>query len=277
MRFLSLAIFLVYSTHTLSQNVTLMATHDSGARDTVTFGFNADASLEEDPWLGENNLFLTPVNGFEGRILQRDMDHYSCAILFDHTEVYYQNNFDSKINYRDPLDTTSQNRLFEVWYSDNQLDSIKIISDRVLREFFYALILVGDCHHDPPPPVGILVIEDDTIKQIEFKLPAGLGINHFIFFTAPQITTSIDKVTSDRETDISLYPNPTSGHFFIHHSGDIEIEDILIYNSIGQLIRHFDSFPGKSEIDMSAYSHGSYAVIFLLKNGKQIIRKLVKQ
>ena len=94
MRFFTLLFILSCSISSFCQNVSVIATNYSGIKDTVRFGFANDASLEEDTLLGEKNIFLTPVNGFEGRILQRDSNNFNCAKLIDLSDVYYQNNFD---------------------------------------------------------------------------------------------------------------------------------------------------------------------------------------
>lgn len=266
------------SSHT--QTMTVITTLTNGLRDTLKFGFVQNATLDEDISLGELNLFMTPINGYVGRVLQRDSSNFSCAMELNESRIYYPVNLDSKINYRNLLDTSLQNRLFELWYSDNQTDSMEIICDIPLKSFLWGgLQYPNDCLGDPPSPVGLLVIHDDTVKHAKVKLQPGVGIKQFIFITNPNITTTalVERISAKRDLDISVYPNPTSGSFFIQPPNSQEIRDVLIYDYVGKLLEQFDSMSYTSGIDLSQSGSGVYIVRIVLRNGEHVIKMIVKQ
>lgn len=278
MRNILLLCLLTISIQSNGQILTLITTLTDGSKDTVKFGFVDGATQGEDASLGEMNVFMTPTNGYEGRILQRDSSNFSCAMELDRTRIYYPENFDTKVNYRDRLDTTLQNRLFEVWYSDGQTDSMEMICDIPFSSFLNGALLYSiDCIWDPP--VGILVIQDDTLKHIKFKMQLGLGVKQINFITNPEInTTSLAKGKPIKETiEINIFPNPTNDKICINSNRLEEIEDVVIYTSIGGVVDHFKSMPINAEIDISEYANGIYMIVLVLKNGEHLIKRIIKQ
>ena len=96
MRYLLLIGLMVASVNSDAQTMTMITTLLDGSRDTIKFGFVQNSTLGEDVSLGEKNLFMTPVNGYEGRILQRDSINFSCGSEFDIPDVYFPDSFDSE-------------------------------------------------------------------------------------------------------------------------------------------------------------------------------------
>ncbi len=269
-----LLIGFIFSSH--AQTITLVSTLEGGLRDTVRFGFVQGATIGEDISLGELNMFTTPVSGFEGRVLQRDTSNFECAYLSNGSEVYYSNNFDSKTNYRDHADTSIENKLFEIWFSDNQTDSVELISDIPLKSFLIetqANFYVNDCEG----PVGVLEIKNDTIKHIKFDLLPNLGITQIIFALNPSIILSSYGNEIENDLNFKIFPNPTTGSFSIHSKKAEQIQRILIYNSYGILIEHFTYNPSISDYTLNNYSSGCYIIVIELKNGIRHTKKIVKQ
>ena len=263
-----------------AQVMTLIATHQNGLRDTLRFGFLQNATLDEDIPLGEENIFMIPVNGYEGRILQRDSSNFSCVMQLDDSEIYYTNNFDSKTNYRDIQDTTLQNRFFEIWYSDNQTDSMEMICDIPIKSFLEgAYIYPLDCNGMYPSPVGLLVIQDDTIKHIKYQLQHGLGIKEHIFITRTNLViTSIEEQNySDKDNEIMIYPNPAFDRFYYQPRNQVEVKEIVIYDPVGRVIERFKDKPAGHAIDLNGYAGGTYMVLFILENGEQKVKVVLKQ
>ena len=280
MRYFILIGLFTISINSHTQTMTVITTLTNGLRDTLKFGFVQNGTLGEDIVLGEKNIFSTPINGYEGRILQRDSINFSCAMQYNESRVYYPGNFDSKVNYRNLLDTSLQNRLFELWYTDNQTDSLEFRCDIPLKSFLlYGLLAPQDCFGDPPSPIGISEITDDTVRQIKEKLQPGLGIKQFILITNPNITiTALDEKAPTKNTmDIIVYPNPTFNSFSVLCSKPQELTEILVFDSIGQLIQHDNSIHNKNEIDLRQYSEGLYLVTFVLRSGEHITKRIVKQ
>ena len=261
-----------------AQVFTIIATTHEGEKDTVKFGFVQNATLGEDAALGEQNVFMTPVNGYESRVLQRDSIHYSCARDYYETPVYFPDNFDSKFNYRDPLDTSLQNRLFEIWHSALFPDSMEFICDIPFKSFIaQGLVFPADCDHEPPPLVGLWVISDDTSRYVKFKVE-NIGFRQQVFVTKPGITTALKELENpDKDLDVYIYPNPTSGIFYIQSHSQVQIERIYIYNSIGNLIESFNAWPSRGEFDLGDYASGTYIIQFIPSFGNPVSRIIFKQ
>jgi hypothetical protein len=280
MRYLLLIALLGVTIHSPAQVMTVITTLHDGSRDTIKFGFVQNATIGEDVALGEENIFMTPVIGYEGRILQRDQDSFSCAMLNNQPPIYYVDNFDSKVNYRNPSDTSLQNRLFETWYSDSNTDSLEMICDIPISSFLQiAYLHVDDCDSDPPAPVAILVIQDDTVTHTKMKIPLGISIKQLIYITEPGIIlTSHDDHTIEKEiSDLTVFPNPTQQTFTIQLHNHQKIEGVSIFNSIGQLLFWQLSNTSIAEIDLRAFSKGIYIIVVTSSNGDRAIKKVLKQ
>ena len=71
---------------------------------------------------------------------------------------------------------------------------------------------------------------------------------------------------------ISIYPNPTTGKFYISTDGKDARADI--YDSLGRKIKSIDSLADGAEVDLSGYGKGVYLVVFDI-DGKLVEKKLV--
>lgn len=89
-------------------------------------------------------------------------------------------------------------------------------------------------------------------------------------------TQSVSLCTSIQEHSfvgqIKIYPNPSKGIFKIEVSEKIENSEILIYNSIGQLVLKQMIKEGSNTIDISKFSSG-YRQCIITENGKQVYRE----
>ena len=78
---------------------------------------------------------------------------------------------------------------------------------------------------------------------------------------------------------VSIYPNPSSGLFIINfESFKFDSIEILIYNSIGQLLQRIDKKlmdgDGLMTVDLSGFESGVYLLNMQLDN-RSISKKLV--
>ena len=257
------------------QKITVIGTNTSGIKDTVQLGFSDQATLGEDPALGEENLFGTPVHDYEIRVLQRDEANHECSLSeVNGTEVTYPENFDTKINLRDEEDTTLANRLFEIWFSDYSTDSIEIISEVNLYGFLTGYSYVHDCD-DPefPPPVAIIQVIDDGY-HLSYKVTPGLWVKEFIFILLDQAATSISG--DDDGDDILVYPNPAADHFIVGTEAN-KVDRIIIQNFQGQILQTIHNPQVHQEISMTSMASGLYVVHISFENGTKLIRKIIKQ
>ena len=82
------------------------------------------------------------------------------------------------------------------------------------------------------------------------------------------VTLSIDSVELDKQ--LLLYPNPTTHSITIQKPKSIEVEEIKIYNSLGQILLITN---WKPNIDLSTLSSGLFIVQFQTNQG--VINKMV--
>lgn len=86
------------------------------------------------------------------------------------------------------------------------------------------------------------------------------------------ITTSINTINKAEET-ISIYPNPSSGMFYIKTNDQNKLVNLYVCNMFGEQVYN-EIFKEKSEIDLSGLSKGVY-IITLRTDNRSITKKLV--
>jgi hypothetical protein len=82
--------------------------------------------------------------------------------------------------------------------------------------------------------------------------------------------------------NISLYPNPTTGHVNLRSIGDVFQGDVqvLVTDIQGRVITQItESFNGGNlvQFNMSNLTHGIYFVNILADDGKRAVKKLIVQ
>lgn len=81
---------------------------------------------------------------------------------------------------------------------------------------------------------------------------------------------------NDIDLDIAIYPNPTTGLFFIDTNGLYQIESVKIHSIDGKLV--YENNPinhSTKEVDLRNQTKGLYFVEIILENKNKIIRKLI--
>ena len=75
-------------------------------------------------------------------------------------------------------------------------------------------------------------------------------------------------------SNLSIYPNPTSGTFSINHL----VTNVEIYSITGQLVKSFDTIPSENYLfDVNDLSNGVYLVKAIDQNNSSKTMKLIKQ
>jgi hypothetical protein len=74
---------------------------------------------------------------------------------------------------------------------------------------------------------------------------------------------------------IKVYPNPASTHFSIE--SQFNLEQIKVYNELGQVVVKFKAKEAQSSYDISKLSNGLYFVEITSLECKKTVRKLVKK
>ncbi len=76
------------------------------------------------------------------------------------------------------------------------------------------------------------------------------------------------------ENKVKIYPNPLTENSILYIETELSIQNITIYNSLGNLI--FEINDNISEINMSQWNSGLYLVVLKDTNNNQIIKKIIK-
>lgn len=71
-----------------------------------------------------------------------------------------------------------------------------------------------------------------------------------------------------------FYPNPVNDKLFI--SSENDIKDVLVRNSLGQLILKQDVNSKQTQIDVNQLSEGVYLISFQFKDGNSVTKKIIK-
>ena len=84
MKYISIASFIfIISFSSLAQGFKIVGVSNNSVRvDSVTFGFDNNATIGIDTQLGEVNIFNQPAKPFDMRVVQRDSTNFSCTYTF---------------------------------------------------------------------------------------------------------------------------------------------------------------------------------------------------
>ena len=101
--------------------------------------------------------------------------------------------------------------------------------------------------------------------------------NHPII-TEPAVTTFVELGTKDFDFNnyFTLYPNPTNGILNINFKQAIEIQNIGIYNVLGQMVVSVPNAKGVTSVDVSSLSTGNYFIKVVSDKGTSNA-KFIKQ
>lgn len=104
--------------------------------------------------------------------------------------------------------------------------------------------------------------------------------NNYLVLTYSQSGTKVKRMalaanqlsTQDiTKNNIEIYPNPTNG--IVNIKGDLKVKSVEIANTVGQLLSIKSE---NQQIDITSYPKGIYFVKINMENGKQIIKKVIK-
>jgi hypothetical protein len=94
-------------------------------------------------------------------------------------------------------------------------------------------------------------------------------------FQTPSAKDDVNTTVEFQQVD-ALYPNPTSGIFYITFSKVLSQAPITITDINGKVVQQIIGSGEKIKFDLSVFSSGTYFVR-LLDNGKNIVKKIIKE
>ncbi len=121
------------------------------------------------------------------------------------------------------------------------------------------------------------VVLDNTINNEDFFETVNFTVQEVLFdpdynLISKNNTVTLSDLEFDIDSDITLYPNPTSSVIHILKPDHLEVESIKIYNSLGQLLLQSS---WSSQMDLNSLTSGLLFVQFQTEN--QIVnRRIIK-
>jgi len=126
--------------------------------------------------------------------------------------------------------------------------------------------------------VGLTGATDDTLRPYNFGNYSVMTMDANgceSSMSAMQFYNSIG-VTEDLLSQISLYPNPTSGQIAIEY-GNVTIESIRIYDARGRMLQQVTECPSGCSLELGQYNDGMYQIVLLTKDGVTITKPIILQ
>ncbi len=278
--FLSIAFF-CFATTSSAQEVELLAVTQFEVLDTVRFGYNTDASIEVDDNLQEDDISGLPWLGKKLRIYQRDSMNFNCLYDItstDTTEIYFDVNFDSRVNLRGTPVNTS-NRFFEVEVNGIEEEGGLILRSGTenLTELIEKIIVhYGECLFE----TSMFPLDSSFIlNEINIPVQSTLTNNYIrgvtiAFRGETTQTTNINL----RRRQLFCFPNPASEvlNYYLPE-GFVENGSVIkVYNSIGQLV--ITTSTVSNQLNINLLPAGTYLLIINnYENAQVAIGRFVKQ
>jgi endonuclease I len=116
-----------------------------------------------------------------------------------------------------------------------------------------------------------IIIDDNAIKDSNGNYFEGISDKIEWTFTTDQ-TTDIDDDPFAEKKEPGFYPNPTSGTIYL--TSQQKVEKIRIINLTGKTIMEESN---QTSLSLSRLPRGMYILTFILNNGEQVSKKLIKK
>lgn len=116
-------------------------------------------------------------------------------------------------------------------------------------------------------PFGFEITEESTsLKKLTITNTNG---DQAVYYSETLSTNDVNDFGS-----VKLYPNPAQNEFSIE--SDLALEQIKVYNELGQVVAMFNAKEVQFSYDISKLSNGLYFVEVTSLEGKKTVRKLIK-
>jgi len=213
--------------------ITLYIEDNAGRKDTITYGMSDSATIDIDTAFNEVDIFGTPYDSLDIRIIQRDTNNYECIgnYLSSYNTQFFTTNRDLKIDIRDInnfyygsissiFELALRNVVFPITIKVDEQDYIN--SMFFGWSVFYALDsnCSGNMHYDLTNLINSynndsLILYDSSITHLIFQFDHEVGINEF----------------SKTTPKWKIQPNPANDNITIGglttYDGRLEIINIL--------------------------------------------------
>lgn len=115
----------------------------------------------------------------------------------------------------------------------------------------------------------ILASVDDLQPSVMYSVKAFAVVDGETFYGSETHFNTAGVSVAELEQTLKLYPNPTSGMFYIEGRG---MKDIEIYNAVGQRVMSVEVAENSAEINTESLNNGLYFVRIIANDGLVINR-----
>lgn len=279
-RFIIFSLLLVIQTQSLySQSLEVRGYLNGEIKDIIYLGINENSTIGVDSNLGELDIFDTPLNDFDIRILQRDSSNFDCLYNIEDNlnfqEISYQpnNSFDSKVNYRNGSE--GEHFFFEVRNFTQNFDKIEIFSSTPINDYLIRIWTINNCNIQEALSIDIESLSF-PLNVLDFSITPNEIQTMIIQFDTTIISNSTEINSEFSDKSLNIYPNPFSSLINIENLGiDCEIE---IYDLFGRLLFNLENNSTQTiQINPLIFENGLYYLIMTDKtNGSKLVEKILK-
>ncbi len=237
MKYLTILILTTICTCSSAQRLFLEVDYSSGIQDFVTFGFSGNATLGIDTIYNEENIYGTPLQSNDLRSIQRIPDYgRDCQY-----ENRYDENIDSKINFRQMDLTSLRSRSFEFVLTTQDTNfNIRLTAEETLLLDYFISFEPDTCRTPGFPQRFRLEQDLGEVNLKPLMRSNGLTAVNYIVITVENITV----LTNTQEhilAGFSISPNPASDFVTISNEDHI-IQEISILDPLGNTIQKENGF-----------------------------------
>ncbi|PKP08910.1 MAG: hypothetical protein CVU09_13780 [Bacteroidetes bacterium HGW-Bacteroidetes-4] len=105
---------------------------------------------------------------------------------------------------------------------------------------------------------------------------ADTGIIHLKNDTTVTVLLSVLEIYEETDSSLELFPNPTSGKFFVHWDNAPQPFSVKVYSNSGVLLKSFEEINHQLELDLTEFDTGIYHLQIQLGKYKTVKRVLKK-
>ncbi|MCB9360126.1 MAG: T9SS type A sorting domain-containing protein [Flavobacteriales bacterium] len=249
-----------------------------GRKDTITLGINTSSTLGIDSSLGEVDIYNTPFDSLDIRVIQRDSANHNCIrtdfYSYNSPNLYFPNNIDTKIDFRPFIYTNfySLNLNFEIFINAVEYPvTVRADYTGLQGHFFdgYSSAFLIDPASCEAVVNSYIYSYSSTGYDSIFTLPNN-SWNTFVVHFEHEV--GVNELNSSK---INIHPNPTTEQQTISLE-ESKTGTLLIRNSIGQII-HQEKFENTSQFNINLNEPPGIYFLQLETDGQVITRKIIKQ
>ncbi len=175
------------------------------------------------------------------------------------------------------LDFTNNPNLYELYASNNQLTALDLSNMSDFRRLSCGNNNLSSLNVKNGNNTNVTyfnIQNNPNLTCVEVDDVAYSDTNWGIDSQAVFSTNCTASLQNFNLLDVSIYPNPTSGHISITSSDNIIIDSIVIYNIFGKKVMH--SNVKNNAIDVSLLNSGVYYVNIYADNSKTVKKLIIE-